>query len=313
MYDNHRHHALFMANVFESNDFNLLATVLPWVYRTYVNQGFSYDYFPVELQAWQQAIQHHLTAADAAPILRVYDWMLSAHPVLQASSQTPPPRKLLDPQAKHTIDQMVKAILWGDFQESLRLAKSQVKHANDLPSFFHSVVQPTMYEVGWLWENGDINVAQEHLASATMMRLLSSIYALVEIPPRAKGRIVVTAAPNEFHEIGAWLVANSLELDGWEVVYLGSNTPQTDLLNLLKLFKPNILAISVAMPFNLDRVRQIVEKVRTETWQHTPKILLGGLALNTFPSLIKDLGGDAWAADCLQAVTQANAWHTETA
>jgi hypothetical protein len=60
MYDHHRNHIDFLSTVFTFQSFDLLAKTLPWVYRTYHAHGFSYEYFPVELDAWKRAIGKHL-------------------------------------------------------------------------------------------------------------------------------------------------------------------------------------------------------------------------------------------------------------
>ncbi|MCX7966850.1 MAG: hypothetical protein N2596_09530, partial [Syntrophorhabdaceae bacterium] len=49
MYDNHRNHVNFMVNVFKYSLFEMLVKIVPWVYKSYHNHDFSYDYFPVEL------------------------------------------------------------------------------------------------------------------------------------------------------------------------------------------------------------------------------------------------------------------------
>ncbi|ESQ13895.1 MAG: hypothetical protein N838_23510 [Thiohalocapsa sp. PB-PSB1] len=37
--DNHYNHATFMSKVFEHGDYELLATILPWVYHAYHSHG----------------------------------------------------------------------------------------------------------------------------------------------------------------------------------------------------------------------------------------------------------------------------------
>src|SRR6056297_1069341 len=49
MEENHSNHASFMYNSFQLNDSKLFINTIIWVYKTYNEQGFSYDYFPVEL------------------------------------------------------------------------------------------------------------------------------------------------------------------------------------------------------------------------------------------------------------------------
>jgi hypothetical protein len=82
MYDNHRHHVDFLATVLQFNSFAMLDKILPWVYRTYRAHGFSFDYFPLALAAWKQAVKNHVGSPEAAAdIVALYDWMLTNHPL----------------------------------------------------------------------------------------------------------------------------------------------------------------------------------------------------------------------------------------
>ncbi|MGC8779201.1 MAG: cobalamin-dependent protein, partial [Candidatus Caldatribacteriaceae bacterium] len=60
------------------------------------------------------------------------------------------------------------------------------------------------------------------------------------------------------------MTADLLEAEGWNVLYLGANTPQKELLRLLKRVKPKILGISVTMVFNLLQAEEIITCLREE-------------------------------------------------
>ncbi len=38
------------------------------------------------------------------------------------------------------------------------------------------VITFSMYDIGRLWENGDISVAQEHLATSIVIRIITYLY-----------------------------------------------------------------------------------------------------------------------------------------
>ncbi|MCX7668205.1 MAG: cobalamin B12-binding domain-containing protein, partial [Atribacterota bacterium] len=133
------------------------------------------------------------------------------------------------------------------------------------------------------------------------------------IPRKAKGKrkIVLTAAPNEFHEVGCRMVADFLEAEGWEVCYLGANTPQAELFRLLKKVRPKVLGVSVTMPFNLVQVKEIVAYLGREKDLQETKVMVGGIAFNLFPDLWRKLGVHGWAKDAETAVTLVREWMGE--
>ncbi|MCA1796713.1 MAG: cobalamin B12-binding domain-containing protein [Geobacteraceae bacterium] len=139
--------------------------------------------------------------------------------------------------------------------------------------------------------------AQEHLASSIVGRVLAQVSMVEIIGPPLQSRALVSAAPGEFHEIGAWMVSDILEQDGWQVRYLGANTPTADLIKMLKSFRPHILALSVTMPFNLHKTKEAIEQIKAETELKDLFIIVGGNAFSQSKDLWRSCGADAWAAN----------------
>lgn len=312
MYDNHRNHALFMANVFRFNTFEVLARIAVWVYKSYHAHGFSYDYFPVELTAWMKAVTDHLGVAAAPDINRIYRWLLDRHDELIFLSQEEVGVTLsLDPAWDQDRERFLAALLHGDHRECLRLAEKTATTPMALEDFYLQVIQPCMYRVGDLWQEGEVSVAQEHLASAMVARIMATVYPRLEPVIPRKGKAVVTAAPNEHHEMGARIVADCLGMAGWEISYLGANTPPSDLVKFLTRAKPFLVAISVAMPFNLDQTAEIIAAIKHHPELTEGRILVGGRFFQEFPDLWHVTGADGWAPDARAAVLLAQQWWEE--
>jgi methanogenic corrinoid protein MtbC1 len=198
------------------------------------------------------------------------------------------------------------ALVDGDPAAAVALA-GEVTTRAELEAFFLSVIQPAMYTIGDEWERGEVSVAQEHLASAISSRVVSSLSSARRLERPWRGRAVVSAVANEFHELGAWMVADLLEADGWEVSYLGANAPIEDLVSLVQARRPVLLALSVTMPFNLDRARAIIAAARAPPLTPPLRVLVGGRAFNLQPGSWQEVGADAWAKDAGEAVIQARA------
>ena len=301
----HKNFASFMATVLLLNQFELLVKNISWDYRIYRAHGFSYGYFPIEIGAWIAAVERQLATEHQPLILEVYRWILTAHErlVLIADMSSDAPVNeftITDGQQSRFLD----ALLGADHTEALAMAR-KVKNAEDFEFFLLCVIQPSMYEIGRLWEKGKISVAQEHLASSIVSRVMSQLYSAIVAVKPTKGRAVITAAPNELHELGAWMVSDLLELDGWQVRYLGANTPMEDLMELLEDFRPQLLAISVIMPFNLDEVKKLITAIRNKESLRGIKIMVGGRVFMTVPDIWSEIGADATAGNAREAVTVA--------
>lgn len=302
MYDNHRHHGAFMATVFTLCYYRLLAQTLPWVYRAYHNRGFSYDYFPLELRCWITAVEEFIPAELQSAISFIYQWMIDQHDTLiKLSQEELDVLAVVDSAWLERKNEFRTAALRGDHRHCLNMATTSVKHPEDIFAFYLQVLQPALYEVGILWEKNKISVAQEHLASAIVTRVMAAVNLMLNEPERYRGRAVVAACANEYHEIGAMMIADILEEDSWNVSYLGANVPGADLLDHLRREKPDVLALSVTMPFNINQVVDLVRQIREDSDIAAIKIIVGGRAFSGPGDLWKQVGADACAADLVAA------------
>ena len=301
---NHENHASFMAAVFRYNEHRMLARVVVWVYRRYLSHGFSPDYFVFELKAWVKAVRRHMTPASAEPILSVYAWMLESHDAMVAASKAPLPAPT-DPSDDPVRGPLLDALIQGQSAEVRRLARERAGTKEELAGFFVKAVQPAMDQIGRLWEAGRVSVSQEHLASSIMGRVLAGI-SQERTRTHVSGRkALITSAPNEYHELGVGMVADVLEMEGWDVRYLGANTPAADVVAMAKEYKPSLIGISVSMPFNLVSAHELITQIRAQPLLARTKIIVGGLGFTDCPDLWRQMGADGFAADARSAAAVA--------
>lgn len=310
MRDNHRNHAAFMDNVFFLSNYKLLARVVPWVYRVYTARGFSLDYFPVELQAWMEAIRDRIPPLAARPILEVYSWMIQHHEAFaecrNALHSQPPGQGL-----EIDLNGLVDVFLEGDFKAAERLTMAALGEQHPLEHFYLWILDPAMKEIGQRWERSEISSAQEHIASALVTRMMSVAYAKLDKEPIRGKRAVVCAGPGEQHQIGAWMVSDLLELRGWDARLIGASPSPEGLLSLLDAFRPGILALSVTMPFYFRDVAQLIDTIRSHAELEGLRIMVGGQAFAQDPHLWTTLGADGFAPDARSAALLAEGWWEE--
>jgi methanogenic corrinoid protein MtbC1 len=203
-------------------------------------------------------------------------------------------------------------LLHGDSQGCLKLVEQSILTVDDLKHFYMYVVWPAMCKIGQLWESNQVSVAEEHLATAIVGRVMAALYPRFARFTVTRGKAVVSAGPNEFHEIGARMVADLMELDGWDVTYLGANTPAGQILDILKRHKPFTVALSVATVFNLDSARQVIQMINEDRDTGDIKVMVGGRAFKDMSQLWRDIGADGHAADADSAVFVCNEWWMES-
>ncbi len=313
MLDNHRNHLDFMEMVFRFNAHGMLCQTIPWVYRTYRARGFSFDYFPIELKGWKKVIERHMEPDLSPDILAVYDFMIRHHEHWIELSTRPMPVPESFPEYRPERQAFRAHLLAADYPACVRLAEGFLKKEKGQALLYMALIQPVMYELGRLWEQDEISTAEEHLATSMVSRLLASLYGNFNPGAPSKGKAVVSCAPNEFHELGARMLADLLEGEGWDVLFLGANTPGDQLIRFLKIHQPTFLALSLTLPFGLHDLATHIAQIKEDPGLQNIKILVGGLAFSHEPELWKTVGADACASSPATALSIVQGWQREPA
>ncbi len=156
------------------------------------------------------------------------------------------------------------------------------------PVLIDQVVVPFLHKLGDRWFEGDLRIAQEHVASAVVRtflgRMLSSIRIIEQGPT-----LVTATVTGLYHEFGAMLVAISAATQGWRSHYLGSNLPVEEIVYSAQKLNARAVVLSIVYPPSDDLIRDQLRHVR----RLLPKevsILVGGKAAQSYADVLKEIG-----------------------
>ncbi|HEU0077800.1 MAG TPA: cobalamin-dependent protein, partial [Longimicrobiaceae bacterium] len=161
-------------------------------------------------------------------------------------------------------------------------------------------------EVGRLWQENRITVADEHLATAITQAAMARLYDRVFVGGRdGPGPLLVAAcAEQERHELGLRMICDVLAMEGWDTVFLGASVPVEDLVSMVGERRPAVVALSAAIAPHLPRVRETIGAIRRAVPEDGPVIAVGGRAFADDPGLGERLGADLTARDAVEAATR---------
>lgn len=175
--------------------------------------------------------------------------------------------------------ELLAFLLKGERQSAANVVNGLLESGEEVQHIYEMVIKPAMYKVGEMWEEGEISVATEHLASAIVETILGQLYYKVISKSGSRSKtVVVSTVENESHQIGAKMVSDVFELHGWNSHFLGANTPVDELLKYLEMVKPNILSLSMSIDTHLDALEKTIQKVKGKYPDLV--ILTGGQGLN---------------------------------
>lgn len=154
----------------------------------------------------------------------------------------------------------------------------------DIVGLYSNILTPALNNMYCLLEDKNLCIWKEHVRTAIVRTIVECCYPYVlrqrdsrfELP---RGKAVVLCPPEEYHDLGARMVADYFTLCGFDTSFVGSNTPYEDFYNAIDVIKPDIAAISVSNYYNLIVTKKIISDLRTKSGGSI-KIIVGGYAFS---------------------------------
>jgi len=197
------------------------------------------------------------------------------------------------------------ALLTGGRRDALDIVvEDGLWLAVPVTSIYLDVVQPALHEMGRLSASDRISVAQIMLAAETCKLALAQLRLHLPSAPSNGLTAVVASLEGETHDLGAHIVADFLEMAGFEVGFMGTHVPMRTLVALLEDQPPALLALSVTTMSRRGDLRRVVAAMR-DAAKGTVAAAVGGLLFGRRPGLRQDLDVDIWAADAPELVAAA--------
>ena len=161
------------------------------------------------------------------------------------------------------------------------------------------VIFPLMDEIGRLWQEGQLDVAEEHLATRAINDALGRWKEAVGTRAGAgRQRLAVGACPPGDHSmLGNFLVEIMLLERGWRVLNLGPNTPFDTLASVARDQGADLVWLTCTHLADEDAFATWLQTLHSRLKGHGAALFLGGRALhgNVRRRLTYDWMGDTLA------------------
>jgi methanogenic corrinoid protein MtbC1 len=186
-------------------------------------------------------------------------------------------------------DVYLQAAIKGERRAATTIAFDALQKVTDVVDLYIDLFQATQYEVGRLWQENKITVAEEHMATAITQYVMAQVYSRLEERGRGRGRVVITGIDGEFHQLGANMVADVIEARGFDVRFLGTNLPIEGVLQAIEEHRADTVGISATTLLSIPKAVRLVEELRRKFQFACPRIILGGRAFFSTPRLAQEL------------------------
>ena len=136
--------------------------------------------------------------------------------------------------------------------------------------FVQDTVAPLTVQIGLAWEQGPLQVFEEHLFTELTARVLRQ--AIATVPGGSEPRVLLTTLPKEPHAMGLLMVEAVISLEGAQCISLGTQMPLLEIVDAVAAHQVDVVALSFSAAFPARQVPALLEQLRaalpgtTELW-----------------------------------------------
>lgn len=162
-----------------------------------------------------------------------------------------------DPQQSHLFNQIIDALQQYRIERCEQLLKKALLIYEPLDYAKH-ILLPTLHQIGQLWYHGKITIAQEHMFSNCVKRIVLTMVNNLHQPSARNASMLFATPSGEPHEFGILLACLIAAAQKRTCYYLGTELPGSDIIDASQHLKPDVVVIGlVKSPPDISTIEQI--------------------------------------------------------
>lgn len=191
----------------------------------------------------------------------------------------------------------------GDQTGAWNVIESALASGMEPLDVYTEMMVPALVSIGRRWADGELSIADEHVASALAGRLIGRLGPRFTRRGRSKGTVAVAAPAGDRHSLGLAMISDALRAGGYTVLDLGADTPLETWEGVLRdTERLKGVCIGVANPGSRDAAAAMASLTRSLLGDNVA-IVMGGSAIASHEDA-RGLGADrsAGVADVAGAI-----------
>jgi methylmalonyl-CoA mutase cobalamin-binding domain/chain len=197
-----------------------------------------------------------------------------------------------------------RGLATDDEGRSIEILQEALGEGLSASELFVDIVQPVLYGVGKRFERLEIFLP-ELMRAASIIKtahdqvLAPAIRAEAGEDMRA-GTLVIGTCKGDIHDIGKNMVALMLQVNGFEVVDLGTDVSTQDFIDAARTHEADLIGMSSLLTPSMPYMRDLIERLNDLGLRDQYGVVVGGAPVTQ--SYAKSIGADAYGSDAANAV-----------
>ena len=200
----------------------------------------------------------------------------------------------------------LESLLQGDRKACRSVVEETLQSGIPTNSVYLHLIWPVMAEIERLQRTDRLTSVQEHLATRINRTSVDQLQNKLPRRPAKHKKAAVCCARDELQELGAQMIADLFESDGWQVRFLGGGLSNDDIFAFINEYAPDVLLVYGTAPKQAPDVRRLIDRVRAvNAWPGMRIVVSGGL-FNRAEGLWEEIGADGFAATAAEVLQVAD-------
>ena len=266
------------------------------------SRGIAVSHFSDNLKHLQSVLRRKLSKQNFAVVSEYLQAGLDALPDLPTDLPS-----LIAPERPYSevANAYLKALLQFQRERATEIVLKASSKGATVKDIYRHIITPAQHEIGRLWQLGKLTVVHEHYCTAATEIVMAELFRhLVALGPPRERRLLAFCVEGERHCIALKMFSDLMSIEGWQVQYVGQDTPTSSAIRFISEEKPAVVAVSVTFQKNVRSLRTLVTEIRSNSNCKDVKILIGGGAASQ--DVCRFVGADGYAECIGDAVEVAN-------
>ena len=207
---------------------------------------------------------------------------------------------------QNVLARYLEPLLRGDRRGCRSVVEEALQKGIPANSVYIHMVWPIMVEIEKLLREEKITSVQEHLATRVNRTIVDQLQNKLPRRPNKNKRIIVCCAPDELQELGAQMMTDLFESDGWDVKFLGGGLNNDDILSYINECSPDVLLIYGTAPSQAPDVRRLIDTIKSVNAWPDMRIMVSGGLFNRAEGLWQEMEADLYAQTAIEALEVAS-------
>ncbi len=204
--------------------------------------------------------------------------------------------------SERILERYLQRLLTGDRAGCRAIIEEALQTGKPAVAVYTDIIWPIMVEIEELFNAEKINSAQEHMATRINRTIVDQLQNKLPRRPLRSKEVLVCSAETEYGELGAQMMADLFESDGWQVRFLGGGVNDDDMLGFVHERRPDMLLIYGTLAQKVPAIRRLIDKIREVNAVPQMQIMVSGGVFNRAQGLWDEIGADLFAATATDAL-----------